>query len=230
MFVGNVGDGEDVIREFPDMFTDRLGELKNFEHKIILKNNDTPVVHKVRKVQNLMLSLLEQEIDKLKGMDVIEDIESSEWLAPVVLVPKDNGTKIRMHVDLRDFNQRIWVDRQPLPNIAETLSMLKGAKIFSVMDLSAAYYQLRLYKDSKHLTSFVTPLGAFRFKRFPLGLASAAACFQTLMKKVLEGVRNVLFFQNDILIYGENELTHDATLKEVLERLRDNGLTVKREK
>lgn len=108
--------------------------------------------------------------------------------------------------------------------------MIKNATCFSVMDLSSAYHQVLLHPDSRHLTSFVTPLGAFRFIRMPFGLASAAACFQRVMNKVLEGLSKVLIFQDDILVYGIDRAEHDRHLWSVLQRLQDAGLVIKKEK
>ncbi|KAJ1208272.1 hypothetical protein NDU88_003658 [Pleurodeles waltl] len=228
-----VNDGDDnleILKEFPQVFNDKLGCLTNFEHKIILKKGAVPSVHKVRRVPKLMLEPLRAELNKLLCAGVIEEIESSEWLAPVVLAPKDKGRQIRMCVDLRDLNRHIWVDRQPLPNISEELSGLGGSKVFSVLDLSSAYHQILLHPDSRHLTSFVTPVGAYQFLRMPFGLASAAACFQRIMKKILGKVSGVLFFQDDILVHGSTVEEHDKVLREVLSKLARSGLTVKREK
>ncbi|KAJ1198182.1 hypothetical protein NDU88_002026 [Pleurodeles waltl] len=227
--ISNIGNDALIVNEFPEVFSDKLGLLAGFKHKIILKASARPVVHKVRKVPLLMLSPLQDELNRLLSLGVIEEIEASEWLAPIVLVPKDNGSKIRMCVDLRGLNQCIWVDRQPLPNINEMLTMLSQAKVFSVLDLSAAYHQVLLHEDSRHLTSFVTPLGAFRFIRMPFGLALAAACFQRVMKEVLKDLNSVLFFQDDMLIYGKDEEEHDVALRAVLRRLKEKGLTVKKE-
>ena len=78
------------------------------------------------------------------------------------------------------------------------------------MDLSSGYHQVLLHDESKHLTSFVTPLGAYRYLRMPFGLATAAACFQRVMLHVLRGIPKVLVFQDDILISVNDVVEHDA--------------------
>ncbi|KAJ1095977.1 hypothetical protein NDU88_001126 [Pleurodeles waltl] len=230
MVVSNANDSMEIFKEFPGVFSEKLGCLASFEHKIILKKNVTPVVHKVRRVPKLMLEPLKAELNRLVEAGVIEEIESSEWLAPVMLAPKDNGKRIRMCVDLRDLNKYIWVDRQPLPNITEELSCLGGSKVFSVLDLSSAYHQIVLHPESRHLTSFVTPLGAYQFLRMPFGLASAAACFQRIMKTILKAISGTLCFQDDILVHGKTVDEHDKILRKVLSKLAGAGLTVKNEK
>ncbi|KAJ1213856.1 hypothetical protein NDU88_001486 [Pleurodeles waltl] len=230
MVVKDTSDSLEICKEFPGVFSDNLGCLVNFEHKIILKINTVPIVHKVRRVPRMMLEPLKAELNRLLGAGVIEEIESSEWLAPVVLAPKDNGKRIRMCVDLRDLNKNIWLDRQPLPNITEELSCLGGSKVSSVLDLSSAYHQIVLHPESRHLTSFVTPLGAYQFLRMPFGLASAAACFQRVMKRILGDIVGTLCFQDDILVHGKSVDEHDKILRTVLSKLAEAGLTVKKEK
>lgn len=183
-----------LMEKYPDVFSDDLGKRKNFSHKSILKKNAIPVVHKVRNLPYLMRGPLQDELTKLLAQGVIEPIEASEWLAFIVVAPKDGGKKIRLCVDMRDLNKNIWVDRQSLPNISEMLTSMGGGVIFSVINMSSAYHQIDLDEGSRHLTSFVTPLGAFRYYRMPFGLASASAVFQRVMQQIFEGMMDVLCF------------------------------------
>ncbi|KAJ1216464.1 hypothetical protein NDU88_004066 [Pleurodeles waltl] len=120
---------EKLKGRFPKVFTEKLGKLKKFTHRIILKKNAVPVVHKVRSMPYMMREPLQQEIDRSLQEKIIKPIESSEWLAPIVVAPKD-GNNICLCIDLRDLNKNIWVDRQPLPNITEMFSMMGGGKVF----------------------------------------------------------------------------------------------------
>ncbi|KAJ1136943.1 hypothetical protein NDU88_003356 [Pleurodeles waltl] len=64
----------------------------------------------------------------------------------------------------------------------------------------------------------------------PFGLASAAAVFHRIMQNILKGVEHVLCFQDDVLIYGNNKMEHDDTLRSVLRALHKAGMTLKKEK
>lgn len=55
-------------------------------------------------------------LKKLVDASVIEVIESTDWLAHIVVVRKPDKS-IRLCVNLRDLNSAIWVDRHPFPNI-----------------------------------------------------------------------------------------------------------------
>uniref|UniRef100_A0A5S6Q3B3 Reverse transcriptase domain-containing protein n=1 Tax=Trichuris muris TaxID=70415 RepID=A0A5S6Q3B3_TRIMR len=108
-------------------------------------------------VTRLPLSLREavsKEINKLLSQGIIERIDASEWVSPIVVVRKKD-------------------DMFPLPHIDDLLLRFKGATVFSALDLRSAYHQLVLHENSRDLTAFITDEGLFRFCRLPYGLCSA---------------------------------------------------------
>lgn len=90
-----------------------------------------------------MRDRVREELQRLEQEDVIEKIDTSEWVSPIVVVAKKNG-KIRICVDLREPNKAIVVDKFPLPHTEEILHKLHGANYFSKIDLAAAYHQVLL--------------------------------------------------------------------------------------
>ena len=68
---------------------------------------------------------------------------SSPWRAPVIFVEKKDGTQ-RMCVDYRPLNEVTMKNKYPLPRIEDWFDQLKGAKVFSKIDLSSGYHQLRI--------------------------------------------------------------------------------------
>ena len=92
---------------------------------------------------------------------------------------------------------------------------LKGAKVFSTIDLRRGYHHIALDKDSRAKTAFVTPSGKYEFLMVPFGLAQAPAYFQLLMNKVLEGLSYAMTYLDDIIIFSKNELEHLEHLEEV---------------
>ena len=80
----------------------------------------------------------------------------------------------RICVDFTRLNE--YTDRpvHPMPSPREVVSnILATARVFSAMDAVHGYCQVPLDKASRHLTSFLTPWGRFRYARVPLGLISA---------------------------------------------------------
>ena len=67
----------------------------------------------------------------------------SPWGAPVLFVKKEDGT-LRMCIDYRKINKVIVKNKYPLPRIEDLFDQLKGAGVFSKLDLRSGYYQLRV--------------------------------------------------------------------------------------
>ncbi len=82
-------------------------------------------------------------------------------------------------------------DSHPLPHIEEVFNELRGAQIFSSIDLQNAYHQVPLHPESRDLTGFITHDGLFRFTKIPFGLASAPSAFQRMMSQILVGLDGV---------------------------------------
>ena len=69
-------------------------------------------------------------------------------------------------------------DAHPLPRINDTLEALKGAKIFSTLDLKSGHWQVPIREEHKSKTAFRTSSGQlFEFNRLPFGLCNATATF-----------------------------------------------------
>ena len=79
---------------------------------------------------------------------------------------------------------------------------LKGAKVFSTIDLRSGYHHIALSKSSRAKTAFVTPFGKYEFLMVPFGLAQAPAYFQLLMNKVLKGLKFAMTYLDDIIIFS----------------------------
>ena len=92
---------------------------------------------------------------------------------------------------------------------------LKGANVFSTMDVRSGYHHIALGKDSRAKTAFVTPFSKYKFLMVPFGLAQAQAYFQLLMNKVLEGLSYAMTYLDDIIIFSKNEEDHLRHLEEV---------------
>ena len=92
---------------------------------------------------------------------------------------------------------------------------LKGAKVFSTIDLRSGYYHIALAKDSRAKTAFVMPFGKYKFLMVPFGLAQAPAYFHLLMNQVLEGLNFAMTYLDDIIIFSNSEEEHLLHLEEV---------------
>ena len=108
---------------------------------------------------------MEKELDRLQSLGIITPVQQSEWAAPIVPVPKQDGT-VRLCGDFKTtINQASTTETYPLPRIEELFADLSGGKYFTKLDMSNAYLQLPLAEESKKYVTINTHRGLFQFNR-----------------------------------------------------------------
>lgn len=162
---------------------------------------------------------------------IIEEVPEvpTGWVSPLVVIPKADGD-IRICVDMRCANQAIVRERQPIPTIEEVLLDLNGSTVFSRVDLKWGFHQILLAEESRHVTTFVTHRGLYRYTRLMFGVTSAPEKYQQIIRDVLRGCEGVANIADDLIIHGRGEEQHDKRLLAVLDRLREAGLTLNKDK
>ena len=106
---------------------------------------------------------------------------------------------------------------------------LRGARVYSKIDLRTGYHQLRVRDTDIPKTTFRTRYGHFEFTVMPFGLMNAPAAFMDLMHRIFQLYldQSVVVFVDDILIYPQSEWEHEYHLRIVLQLLRDHQLYAK---
>jgi hypothetical protein len=135
----------------------------------------------------------------------------------------------RMCVDYRSLNKVTIKNKYPLPRIDDLFDQLKGACVFSKIDLRSGYHHLKIRATDIPKTAFITRYGLYEYTMMPFGLTNAPAYFMYLMNKVFMEYLDkfVMVFIDDILIFSKNEEQHDEHLRLVLQKLRENQLYAK---
>ena len=120
-------------------------------------------------------------------------------------------------------------NRYPLPRIDDLFDQLRGAQVYSKIDLRTGYHQLRVREADIPKTAFRTRYGHFEFTVMPFGLTNAPVAFMGLMNRVFQPYLDqfVVVFVDDILIYSQSEVEHEDHLRIVLQLLRDHQLYAK---
>ena len=129
---------------------------------------------------------------------------SSPYGAPVLFVKKKTG-EYRMVVDYRGLNKITVKNMYPMPTIDQLLDRLHGAKVFTSLDLTSGYNQIRVAEQDIHKTAFRTRYGHYEYLVMPFGLCNAPATFQRMVNDLLQplGHDYVLVYLDDILIYRD---------------------------
>jgi hypothetical protein len=159
---------------------------------------------------------LKKQIDELLEKGYIRP-STSPWAAQVLFVEKKDGTK-RMCIDYISLNEVTVKNKFPLPRIEDLFDQLRGASVFSKIDLRSGYHQLRIWPLDIPETTFITKYGLYEFMVMSFGLTNAPAYFMYLMNSVFMDYLDqfVVVFIDDILVYSQNDQEHEEHLRKVL--------------
>ena len=174
-----------VVRHFPNVSPDDLPGFppdRDVEFTIDLLPGMDPISLVPCRMARAELRELKIQLQELVGKGFIQP-SVSHWGAPVLFVWKKDGT-LRLCIDYRQLNQVTIKNRYPLPRIDDLFDQLRGACVFSKIDLRYGYYQLKIMSDDVPKTAFRTHYGHYEFLVMPFGLINAPSAFMGLMNKV----------------------------------------------
>ncbi|CAA0808123.1 Uncharacterized mitochondrial protein AtMg00860, partial [Striga hermonthica] len=206
-----------IVREFVDVFQDQLSggpPCRQVEFSIDL-------IPGARPVSKAPYRMAPKELQKLKT-------QLQELLNLGFIRPNKDGS-MRMCIDYRDLNRLTIKNKYPLPRIDDLFDQLRGACVFSKIDLHSGYHQLKIKESDIPKTAFRTRYGHFEFVVMPFGLSNAPAVFMDLMNRVFHPFLDqfVIVFIDDILIYSKSKEEHEEHLRAVLSNLRREKLYAK---
>ena len=153
---------------------------------------------------------------------------TSTWGAPVLFSNKKDKT-LQLCIDYIQLNRVTVKYQYPLSRIDDLSNQLKGALVYSKMDLRIGYHQLRVRETNIPKIMFRTWYGHFKFTVMPFRLTNAPATFMDLMHRVFQPYLDqfVMVFVDDILIYSQSEEEHEDHLQIVLQALKDHQFYAK---
>ena len=221
---------EELLEKHRVVFQDELGTLKGVFAKFSVDPLVSPRFYKARSVPYVLKDKIEVELRRLETSGVIRPVPFADWAAPIVPIVKEDGT-VRICGDYKlTVNQASKLESYPVPRVEDLFASLSGGRLFSKIDLTNAYQQMRLDDASKAYTTINTHKGLFEYNRLPFGVASAPAMFQRAMECVLQGIDHTVVYVDDILVTGASIEEHLHTLDKVLSKLAESGLRLKKAK
>ena len=123
------------MREYRDVFAWSYKDLKGIDPEICqqtipLKPDAKPSKQRPYTYNDNFARRIKEEIDKLKEAEFIYEIEHTDWVSPIVVVPKKNG-KLRVCVNLKKLNAATIRDNYPLPITDHVLERVAGKQAYS---------------------------------------------------------------------------------------------------
>ena len=195
------------------------------KHAIELQNGEQPPYRPIYSLVPVELETLKTYIETHLKTGFIWPSKFPAG-APILFDKKPDGS-LRLCLNYRGLNNLTIKNWYPLPLISETLDRLGRAKRFTQLDLTSAYYRMRIREVDKWKTAFRTRYGHFEYQVMPFGLSNAPASFQGYINNILAEKLNVfvIVYLDNILIYTNDEgQGHIEAVWCVLDLLQKNGL------
>ncbi|GJP69722.1 hypothetical protein CLOP_g722 [Closterium sp. NIES-67] len=222
---------KELLKEFQDILPDDLpNELppyRTHQHEIVEEPGSKPTFRAPYRLSPTELTDTKKQIEYLLAKGLIRP-STSPYGAPVLFTPKPDGS-LRMCIDYQALNKQTIKNKYPIPRIDDLLDQLRGATVFSKLDLRSGYWQIRKADNSIHKTAFRTRYGSYEYLVMPFGLTNAPATFQAEMNHILRPLLDecVVVYLDDILIYSRDMKQHVEHLRRVFEILRRERFYVK---
>jgi hypothetical protein len=199
----------------------------NIEFIINLLPGTSPISKRPYRMAVNELVELKKQIVELQSKGFIHP-NSSPWGAPVLFVEKEDGTQ-RMCMEYGSLSEVTIKNKYPLPGIEDLFDQMKGASVFSKIDLRFGYHQLKFRESDIPKIAFRRRYGLYEYTVMYFGLMNAPAYFMYLMNKVLMECLDkfVVVFIDDILIFSKIEEEHETHLRLVLKKLGAHQLYAK---
>jgi hypothetical protein len=155
-----------LFHEYQDLFPTNFIDMKGVkgpmgEMKIPLKEDARLVKKRPYRLNPKYKKKVKTELDRMMEVGIIQPIEESEWIIPMVVQDKKTR-EIIICVDLRKLNDACLHDPFPTPFTDEVLYNVGGKEVYSFTDGFLGYHQIRISKEERHKTKFATEWGSFQ--------------------------------------------------------------------
>ncbi|KAL0373262.1 UNVERIFIED_CONTAM: Retrovirus-related Pol polyprotein from transposon gypsy [Sesamum radiatum] len=178
----------DFLKKNADLFAWGPSDFKGIDPEVIVHRlNVDPMVRPVKQKKRSFRAernrIIEEEVSKLREAGYVLEVQYTDWLANIVVVPKASG-KWRMCTDFTDLNKACPKDPYPLPRIDLLVDSTAGYELFSMMDAYQGYHQIFMAEEDRIKTSFVTDRGIYCYNVMPFSLKNAGATYQRLVNRM----------------------------------------------
>jgi hypothetical protein len=111
---------------------------RELEFTIDLKLGTEPIERTPYRMSTPELQELKMQLKELLDLGLIHP-SVSPWGVPVIFIRKKDGSW-RLCIDYRQLNKETIKNQYPLPRIDDLFDQMKGATMFSKIDLRSGYH------------------------------------------------------------------------------------------
>ena len=208
-----------ILSKYPNILSPpHRHERKSHGIEHVIHTNGKIVHSKLRRTSPEAQKIIDSQISEWL-MEGIVSRSDSPYSSCLHVVPKKSG-KHRMCVDYRNLNAICVLESYPIPHLDSMMDNLFGSKIFSVLDLKSAYFNVPIRKQARPKTAFITKSDCYEFNYLPFELKSAPASFMRFIHEVLysqapELRENTEVYLDDILIHTQDKDSHISVLEKI---------------
>jgi hypothetical protein len=224
------------MKDFPDFFSYSYEDLKVYDtkpiqHVIPIKDDKKTFKRKLRRINLLLLPLIEKEVRKLFDAKIIVSLRLFKWLANSVPVRKRSG-EIRLCEYFQNLNRFSLKDNYPLPNMDYILQKVVGSHKMSMLDGFFRYNQIMVHPDDQEKTTATTNWGTFMYAKIPFGLMNAGETFQRDMYIDFADEKHkfIVIYLDDIIVFSNSSDEHLKHLRRVFQKCRRFGISLNPQK
>ena len=148
---------DSLVRKFPALFSSGVGLYTGKPHIIRIRSDAIPHRSRMREPPLAYAKMASDEIQNMLDQDLVEKIDTSDWVSPVHYVKKE-GKVVRVTIDYSPgLNKSIVPSIHPLPRPSDIYEKAASAQFLSKMDLSKGYWHIPIAPESCGVTAFITP-------------------------------------------------------------------------
>jgi hypothetical protein len=148
--------------------------------EIPLRPDARPVKQRPYRLNPKYNQKVKNDLDRMLEAGIIEPVEESEWISPMVVQDKKPG-EIKICVDLRKLKDACLLDPFPTSFTYEVLDNVGGEEVYSFTDGFSGYHQIKISKEDQHKTTFPKEWGSYQYTVMPFGFKNAPTIFSRVV-------------------------------------------------
>ena len=220
-----------LIDSFPGVFqkSTPFKEMNTKPAHIHLKEDAKPVaVHTPINVPLYWRDEIKASLDQDVKRGIIEPVpigEPASWCSRMVVLQKQDG-RPRRTVDLQALNSQCLRETHHTDSPFKLASLVPPNSRKTVLDATDGYHAIPLDEESRHLTTFITEWGRYRYKRLPQGYSAAGDAYTRRYDEILKETPRKVKCIDDVLLWDSDIESSFFHIWDYLQTCDDNGITL----